>query len=216
MTDFTNSEFKLAMFICRKTFGYHKERHKMSYSYIEQGTGMCRESISKAAFGLDIKGFLIKTANGHSFDFQINIDWNSSENRLLEESQQFGNQTANSSETRLLTVRKPNTIKETTKEKIKQIPSGDDFFEFLIPEQLVKDAEFMEAWRTWVSYRKSIKKKLVELSAKMQLKKMGVWGKAASIAAINRSIESGWKSVFPEQAKLTNERKKSKGYLEGW
>ena len=74
----------------------------------------------------------------------------------------------------------------------------------------------MEAWRTWVSYRKSIKKKLVELSAKMQLKKMGVWGKAASIAAINRSIESGWKSVFPEQAKLTNERKKSKGYLEGW
>lgn len=69
--------------------------------------------------------------------------------------------------------------------------------------------KFKEAWNEWVNYRKTIKKKMTEMTMIKQLSTLSKMGEPASIAAINQSIEKGWTGLF--EAK--NEPSKAKGSL---
>jgi len=58
---FSNSEFKVLMYACRKTFGFHeKESVVMSISYLENGVGLSNVCIIKACASLVDRGFLLK------------------------------------------------------------------------------------------------------------------------------------------------------------
>jgi phage replication O-like protein O len=117
MTEFTPSEFKLAMIVCRFTFGFHRRRHYMSYDFISEKTGMCRESISKALFGLIGKNVLNKQKHGETFSYSLNVESISDIECQISDESQFGIRTTTSSETELGAVRNPNSIKESIKEK---------------------------------------------------------------------------------------------------
>lgn len=54
-------EFKVAMLICRQTFGWHKESDVISLTQMEAKTGLARNTIIKAVEGLE-KRHLIKKA----------------------------------------------------------------------------------------------------------------------------------------------------------
>ena len=60
--------------------------------------------------------------------------------------------------------------------------------------------DFREAWSTWLTYRKQIKKPLAETSLTAQLKEFADWGAERSIAAIRHTIRQGWQGIRePEQ-----------------
>lgn len=74
MSEFTHTEFKVAILICRYTFGWHRPVQKMSYTFLENTTGLCRDAVSNAIKTLSAKGFLIRTPNGDSFEYSLNFD----------------------------------------------------------------------------------------------------------------------------------------------
>ena len=74
MVDFTHTEFKVMMLICRQTFGWQRARHNISYSFFMESTGLCREAVNNAIFSLVEKGVLNRRENGNSFTYWLNVD----------------------------------------------------------------------------------------------------------------------------------------------
>ena len=71
LPDLHPSEAVLAFFICRQTFGYHKEQAQLSLSFIEKGTGLSRQGVINAAEALIRKGWVAKKASGQSFTYEL-------------------------------------------------------------------------------------------------------------------------------------------------
>lgn len=63
---------------------------------------------------------------------------------------------------------------------------------------------FRSAWAEFVAHRVELRSRLTERAAAKQLAKMAQYGPAASAAAIERAIASGWRSVFPENEGTRN------------
>ena len=61
---------------------------------------------------------------------------------------------------------------------------------------------FLTAWRSWVVYRKQLKKSLTDSSVQAQCKEFVLWGEAKSIASIEQSIKQGWQGLFEPRAGL--------------
>jgi hypothetical protein len=55
---------------------------------------------------------------------------------------------------------------------------------------------FLEAWKSWVAYRKQIRRKLTDASVQAQCKDFATWGESKSITAIEQSIKQGWQGLF--------------------
>lgn len=67
------SEFKVVMAISRQTFGYHRERHKMSISMLQGLTGLSRQGvINGVAAGIE-RGVIDREADGDGFTYALNI-----------------------------------------------------------------------------------------------------------------------------------------------
>ena len=60
---FSNAEFKILCFICRKTFGWHKEKDRIAYSQIIDGTGLGKNTIPRIIKLLIEKKLLTRTGN---------------------------------------------------------------------------------------------------------------------------------------------------------
>jgi len=65
-----------------------------------------------------------------------------------------------------------------------------------IPDVL-NTPEFLEAWAEWMAEKKERREKLTDRAKKMQLKKLSAVSPSVAVAAIEKSIERGWKSVDP-------------------
>lgn len=59
-----HAEFKIIMYMCRKTFGWHKTSDRISLSQIEKATGFVRNHITRAIKSLCEKGLLRKLKTG--------------------------------------------------------------------------------------------------------------------------------------------------------
>lgn len=70
MPKLSEAEFKVIMAICRKTFGYHKEKDRISLSQLETLTGMSRSSITNALKGEQLKRLIkiTKTKKGNVYE----------------------------------------------------------------------------------------------------------------------------------------------------
>ncbi len=62
---------------------------------------------------------------------------------------------------------------------------------------------FIASWKSWVAYRKEMKKKLTDSSVQAQFKEFVAWGEAKSIASIEQSIKQGWQGLFEPKQNLT-------------
>ena len=62
---------------------------------------------------------------------------------------------------------------------------------------------FIASWKSWVTYRKEMKKKLTDSSVQAQFKEFVAWGEAKSIASIEQSIKQGWQGLFEPKQNLT-------------
>ncbi len=72
-------------------------------------------------------------------------------------------------------------------------PMGIDF-----PDTMQTDG-FPEAWARWVAYRKEITPRLKPKSWQAQAAQFIRYGPQAGVMAIDKSIASGWRGVFPDK-----------------
>jgi hypothetical protein len=81
--------------------------------------------------------------------------------------------------------------KEVTRERTWASPFLTAKPEWNIPE-------FIAAWESWAKYRQESGKPLTPTAARLALNKLGKYSVSVGIAAIHRSIDSGWRGLFPE------------------
>lgn len=78
--DLLGAEFRILLFIIRKTYGYHKKQDKISLTQFERGTGLSRPTIVKTLKNLEIRNMIIKFSieesegNITQFVFQKDVD----------------------------------------------------------------------------------------------------------------------------------------------
>ena len=73
----SGAEFQVVMFVARKTFGWGKDRDRISLSQIEAGTSLARSTISAACEGLRARGMLcIIPGNRNTANtYWLNEEW---------------------------------------------------------------------------------------------------------------------------------------------
>mgnify|MGYP006980373955 CR=1 FL=1 len=81
--------------------------------------------------------------------------------------------------------------KNNTKNNTK---TNDDYFLELLKDK-TNDNELIETWKQWIDYRKSIKKKVTEMTAKRQIEFL--LQQADPIECLRQSIRNGWQGLFP-------------------
>ncbi|WP_186775048.1 hypothetical protein [Allorhodopirellula solitaria] len=61
---------------------------------------------------------------------------------------------------------------------------------------MLRTDRFRDAWSSWCSDRKARRKPITENAASLQIKDLAAMGEAKAIAAIEKSIKSGWAGLF--------------------
>lgn len=96
MKTLNGSEYKIISAIARKTFGWHKEYDRISYSQISEITGISsKETINKALKILLEKNYIIAVKNNQSISYAINI----TENEPVQKMNQYENRTSTGTKT---------------------------------------------------------------------------------------------------------------------
>lgn len=58
--DLLGAEWRVLLFIIRKTYGYQKKQDRISFTQFEKGTGISRQTINKTIKNLVAKGLIVK------------------------------------------------------------------------------------------------------------------------------------------------------------
>jgi hypothetical protein len=74
-----------------------------------------------------------------------------------------------------------------------------------------EDDMFLKAWSEFVEHRREIKHPMSERAANLILAKLKKFSVEVGVEAINRSISSGWRDVFPENANTQTRKSKPFG-----
>lgn len=94
MAELSGAEFKVLLYIARRTYGFGKDRDTISLSQIagglkrrdgtvlDRGTGASRSSVARSLKALEERGLIVRTTNlaesGREFEentYRINLDW---------------------------------------------------------------------------------------------------------------------------------------------
>lgn len=193
MADFSDQEFKILLFLCRKTFGWHKKRDRISYSQISEGTGKCTNTIKKAISRLSQEfGFIIQTKYSNGYYYELNVSPDD-----IAPGDTLPGQTVSRHDTLSgQTVSPGDTTKESIKKK--NIKKGTSQ-EIIIPNSL-NSPDFIAAWEAWEKYRREIKKKLTPSTMAAQIKQLLKYGSHGAVISIRQSIEKGWTGLFEPKA----------------
>ena len=70
---------------------------------------------------------------------------------------------------------------------------------------------FLKAWNEFAEHRREIKHPMSERAANLILAKLKKYSVEVGVEAINRSISSGWRDVFPEKASIQSRKSKPFG-----
>jgi hypothetical protein len=105
--------------------------------------------------------------------------------------QQVLNQTETETETETIKDKKDVVAPSSRKREID--------FHSLAQESGFEDDMFLKAWSEFVAHRREIKHPMSERAANLILRKLKKFSVEVGVEAINRSISSGWRDVFPEK-----------------
>src|SRR5690554_7786948 len=71
MRDLNGAELKVILAVIRKTFGWHKERDRISYSQIIEMTGLVKSTVSISIKSLEEKGLIYVTREGQINTYSV-------------------------------------------------------------------------------------------------------------------------------------------------
>lgn len=85
-----------------------------------------------------------------------------------------------------------------------------DNFMHLFPKHFQNDISFIKAWNEWLQYRKETKHTITMTSAKKQVETLSSCSIKGAISCIDKSIEMGWRGLFPTKQLIVQEPKERK------
>lgn len=180
---FSNTEFKILLLICRKTFGWHKEKDKISYSQLIK-TGLGKNTIPRAINTLKDNGYIIQTGSPHSgYSYELSI---------------IGLTPPRVEDIPTTGTEKPKIIPTTgtTKESLNKLSKEkEDVINLLSLPECLNTEQFHDTWKLWVEYKKQSKKKLTKSTISFQIKKLSKHPDDA-VQMIENSISNGWSGLF--------------------
>jgi phage replication O-like protein O len=71
--DMGEAELRVVLAICRKTFGWHKVRDKISLSQLEEMTGLSRPGVLNGIEACTRKGLVLRVKSGLSYTYELVI-----------------------------------------------------------------------------------------------------------------------------------------------
>lgn len=74
MAKMGEAELRVVLAVCRKTFGWHKDKDMISFSQLQQLTGLSRESVSTGVQQALARGVLGRTKRGNSFEYWLVVN----------------------------------------------------------------------------------------------------------------------------------------------
>ena len=117
----------------------------------------------------------------------------------------------NQTETETETETEAETIKVKKDANAPSSRKGKVDYAFLAQEAGFEDDMFLKAWNEFVEHRREIKHPMSERAANLILAKLKKYSVEVGVEAINRSISSGWRDVFPEKASIQSRKSKPFG-----
>lgn len=121
-------------------------------------------------------------------------------------------QVLNQTETEAETETETETIKDKKKDANAPSPrKGKVDYQSLAQEAGFEDDMFLKAWSEFAEHRREIKHPMSERAANLILAKLKKFSVEVGVEAINRSISSGWRDVFPEKASIESRKSKPFG-----
>lgn len=69
----TESELKVVLVICRKTFGWHKVRDRISLSQLESLTGMSRQGVLNGVNAAKKRGIILAHEVTNGIEYEVNV-----------------------------------------------------------------------------------------------------------------------------------------------
>jgi hypothetical protein len=109
-------------------------------------------------------------------------------------------QVLNQTETETEAEKETETIKVKKDANAPSSRKGKVDYHSLAQEAGFEDDMFLKAWSEFVEHRREIKHPMSERAANLILAKLKKYSVEVGVEAINRSISSGWRDVFPEKA----------------
>ena len=111
MAEMGNAELRVVLAVCRKTFGWHKQRDRISLSQMVKLTGMTRESVISGVSAAINRGVISRYPAGNSFEYEIVV---------VGEADQQGDENGRATEPELVGL--PDTQKKQRKQKKLTLP----------------------------------------------------------------------------------------------
>lgn len=74
MPSFTDAELRVVLAVCRKTFGWHKERDAISISQLETITGLSRQGVVNALGPLLDRQIIDRVPNGLTYAYRVLVN----------------------------------------------------------------------------------------------------------------------------------------------
>ena len=188
--DLSGQEFRIALLIIRKTYGFKKKEDSVSLSQMKEATGMHHVRCSQVVNRLQLMKILTVTENingiGKKYSFNKDFEsWDTVKKNFNRKG--FTSRTVKVLRNRPL--KKNESTKETlTKENIQKKPP-------IVPQP---DFVRKETWDAYVDHRKKIKKPLTDQAAKLIIKKLDEFRMSGQDPGkiLEQSIVNGWTGIF--------------------
>ncbi|MBM3712025.1 MAG: replication protein [Actinobacteria bacterium] len=202
-SDFTSRELKIILCIFRFSYGYSRKIAKLSLRDLSKYTNINIRHVQSTVSNLISENILIvqKEFRGvRPRELQVNKDYDSWEFRVDRKSNTNRNLVLTRPANRVLDKSANSSIGQIGhpfKKKKENIKEREIYFIDMIPSKLLSLDGFKESWCEWVSYRKEIKKKITQSTAKHQLEFL--IKQSNPIEVIETSILRGWQGLFQRE-----------------
>lgn len=116
ISDMKEAEIKIALVIMRHTFGWHRDSHKMSLSFLQKATGMSRQGVINGVNNGIKRGIIERKKSGSSWAYKLLVNEVDQNTRASQRSRPGGS-TKLTSGNRQGVVNEVDTKKERVKER---------------------------------------------------------------------------------------------------
>lgn len=183
-------QFKLAMAVCRHTFGWHRDKAELSISTLVAMTGLSRPSVIDGLEELVRMGVMARETSNEPYAYSLVVnEFDSGKPALpavVNGVYQPGKPLLPEVERSNIKVNKD--LKKRTKKEVESL-------QYQIPKAL-DVPEFKEVFEQYIQHRTEIRKPITSRGAKMALAQCEAWGLAGAIQSIQASIAAGWQGLF--------------------
>jgi phage replication O-like protein O len=209
-THFNSEEHSIFWTIVRKTYGWHKKSDRISFSQLEELTGMNRWNIAPTLKRLITRGIIIRTGEGQTLDYGIQKDYENWKPLSKQITKPLSNLITVGEMEPLSNSGKPLSILEkplskqitkplskqilTKENKTKQIQNKRKGYGGNIPEWINK-----ETWEAYLEMRREKKKPPIPRAVELIIKKLDELRLAGQDVKeiLNQSIINSWTDIYP-------------------